>query len=350
MASKQQTPQVQPTGVATPSAAIQQPAAPIQDVNVIVAQASKVGTQRIAVNAAQVPQIQSASVVTTNPTSQQVPGIPLDTNAVVASAPKTSTANPTVNVAQVSSLNNASINPVSNPTVSAVPLTDTNTTQDKSTTNGGNQTVNHLNSVMASQDAHVTGSQLNQDKQNSSDSGTNLPDLLKQSAAQTYANSADSSKTNVSFRQTLSAAAQNSPVPDTKPDISLIAQNIVKEVNVMTQEGKTVVNMKLQPEDLGTVVLRVSSDAGKISAEFNVKTPDARVYLESSIPQMKQALQTNGISLTHLSVNLSNGDSQNRHPQYQAKKQQSKFYVNAAATETVEATRSFGYNTMEVKV
>ncbi len=197
------------------------------------------------------------------------------------------------------------------------------------------------------QEGHAAGAQSDQDKQSSSESDSDLPSLIKQNVGQVYASISDGNK--VSFSRTLSVAAQNSPAPEMKPDINLIAQNIVKEAAVMTQAGKTVVNLKLQPEDLGTVTLRVSSESGKISAEFNVKTPDARAFLETSIPQMKQALETNGITLSHLSVSLSAGDSQNRRPQYQAAKQHARYYADLP-TASSESTRSFGYNTIELKV
>jgi hypothetical protein len=71
---------------------------------------------------------------------------------------------------------------------------------------------------------------------------------------------------------------------------------------------------------------------------------------------MKQMLESNGVSLSHLTVSLSSGESQSKNAQYQyrPKKQQTKYYdaqtAAAAAVSSPELSRSFGYNTMEMKV
>ena len=96
-------------------------------------------------------------------------------------------------------------------------------------------------------------------------------------------------------------------------------------------------------------LLQVASDGDKISAQFSVKTPDARAYLESSVPEIRQSLQTNGISVSHLTVSLSGNDAHSSHPQYKWAKQQQKFSVNVPK-ESDENMRNFGYNTMEMKI
>jgi flagellar hook-length control protein FliK len=234
-------------------------------------------------------------------------------------------------------------------TSSVAPATSLVTPNSDVTNASENHAAGQTDGIVLAQVIRADGSQPGRDKQGASGSGDNLSDLLKQGAVQTYAAASDGSKIDTTFKQAMSAATGNSTASAMKPDTAQIAQSIVKQVNLMAQEGKTVVNMKLQPEDLGTVVLKVASQDGKISAEFNVKTPDARTFLETSIPQMRQSLETNGVSLAHLSVSLSTGDSNGNRPQYQAKKQQPKYY-SGITTELVESARTFGYNTMELKV
>ncbi len=195
------------------------------------------------------------------------------------------------------------------------------------------------------------------------DSGTTLLGRTSRSISELYASTATdgiSSKVE-SFKQTLSGLTHPESVPDemtTKPDALQVAQTVIREARIMTQENKTVMNVKLEPESLGSVVLKVASEDGKISAEFNVRTPDAKVYMEASIPQMKQMLQSNGVSLSHLTVQLSSGESpasEGKQQQYRSKKNRtvqsnaSTFSMDALSG-SVEAARNFGYNTMEVKV
>ncbi len=273
------------------------------------------------------------------------PSIIQDLNGAAVSNVKASVQNAAADAVSISIPASA----VNTSSTVAIPQADPGSQAGNSTGSTTAQPAGRTDAVLTNQNSQVSPVQSNQDKRNTTDSDEGLADMLKQGSAQSLVNASDTGKVGTSFRQALSAATGNSTTSTAKPDAAQIAQSIVKEVNLMTQDGKTVVNMKLEPEDLGTVVLKVASQGGKISAEFNVKTPDARMFLETSIPQMKQALQTNGVSVAHLSVNLSAGDSSNRRPQYQAKKQQQKYYASLPA-EQIEAARNFGYNTMELKV
>lgn len=187
-------------------------------------------------------------------------------------------------------------------------------------------------------------------KQDSTKSDGSQSGTMSGTFADAFGNSTGVTGTTSTFKQSLSAASQNSSgVADAQATPYQVSQTILRGVNMMNEGGNTVVTLKLQPESLGTVSLQVASDSGKISAQFNVGTQDARAALEASIPQMRQMLQSNGISLTHLSVNLNSGESHSSHPQYQPRRHSARFYgVNNSKTE--EALRSFGYNTMEVKV
>ncbi len=192
--------------------------------------------------------------------------------------------------------------------------------------------------------------------QGSLDSGKGQQDASGFGSTRMYAANANNGNPGVSFVQTLSSAPKI--LTNTTPSINLyrLAQGIVKHVSMMTQEGKKIVNMKLEPESLGSVSLQVVSDGGKISAQFNVGSSDARMLLESSMPQLRQMLETNGVTLAHLSVNLSGGESQPRDARngYRPRKQNWKYFSgpteNVAQVGSPEMSRSFGYNTMEMQV
>lgn len=209
--------------------------------------------------------------------------------------------------------------------------------------------------TVSSQPIQTEPVRMNQGGQNSLDSGKNQQDTSSFNSAQVYIAPAANSSPSASFVQTLSAAPQNLTNTTATINLSQLAQGIVKHVSMMTQEGKKIVNMKLEPESLGSVSLQVVSDGGKISAQFNVGTSDARMFLESSMPQMRQMLESNGVTLAHMSVNLTGGESQSRNPQYQYKPRKYNWkYSNDPAKNAVpvgssETSRSFGYNTMEMQ-
>jgi flagellar hook-length control protein FliK len=204
----------------------------------------------------------------------------------------------------------------------------------------------------ASQSSDKTGSKISAvaGKEGSQKSGYDSANLIKQNGSEIYQSISTDPKVDPRFKQELTTAVESKQdVPLSKPDISQVAQTVIREAKMMTQENKTVVNVRLEPESLGSVTLRVASDNGKLSAEFNVKTSDAQAYLETSIPQMKQMLQSNGISLSHLSVSLSGGDSQTKHQQSPAKKNSQRFLMEMES-DPADTVRTFGYNTMELKV
>lgn len=204
------------------------------------------------------------------------------------------------------------------------------------------------------QSVQAQSSRLDQNSQKSNDPGSKTQaDTSNSGSAQINTPAMNTTTPNATFTQSLSSASQSLSRTAETPNLQQLAQGIVKQVTLMTLEGKKIVNVKLQPESLGSLTLQVVSDGGKISAQFSVRTADARAYLEASAPQMKQMLESNGVSLAHLSVNLSGGEFQSGNPRqgYKPGRRQVK-YLNDT-TDTVapaETSRSFGYNTMEMQV
>lgn len=227
------------------------------------------------------------------------------------------------------------------------------TPQDNGTTASPAQSLSPATPAQAGQ-SQVTAT--GQGSQSAANSGKGSADLLKADVSQTYVAIAGQQKASTTFQQTLSAVSENQLATLAKPDTLQLAQNIVKEVSMMSQQGKTIVNMKLEPESLGSVTLQVSSEGGKISAQFDVKTADARAYLEASVPEIRQALETNGVSVSHLGVSLSGGElpAGNQKFGYQPKRQPARYFSGQQEVSMPVSgpgtSRSFGYNTMEMQL
>lgn len=129
-----------------------------------------------------------------------------------------------------------------------------------------------------------------------------------------------------------------------------IAQGILKEAKLMIQDGKSEVSLKLEPESLGSVILKVVSQDGRVSAEFNVRTQDARSYIESALPQMREMLTGNGISMQNMSVNLQGSSAGDREKQNLSWWKSRQHYDYKTSMDIEESIRNFGYNTMEMKI
>ena len=129
-----------------------------------------------------------------------------------------------------------------------------------------------------------------------------------------------------------------------------IAQSILKEAKLMIQDGKSEVSIKLEPESLGSVVLKVASQGGKVSAEFNGRTQDARAYIESALPQMREMLTGSGISMQNMSVNLLGNSITDRNQHNFNRWKGRQHYPYKTPVNIDESIRDFGYNTMEMKI
>ncbi len=314
------------------------------------------GSAGTTVQTGQGAQSSNPAVAPAAPAVQQAQDLPQDLTVQAVKTSAQSGASATVNGQSVQSQVTGSSVAAPASGVSAA-VQSGNTTGQAGTSSG--QTSGSASGTASGQVVQVQGSLQNQSNQDSTSSDKGSSDLLNTNATQAYAAAAANSKGSVTFQQTLSAASQGAQTQPARPDVTQLAQSIVKQANIMSQQGKTVVNMKLQPDALGSVTLQVSSEGGKISAQFNVKTVDARAYLEASVPQIKQVLETNGITVSHLNVSLSGGELQsgNQSFGYQPRRQGGRYpryYSGQAAGQLAvaapEATRSFGYNTMEMQI
>ena len=69
-------------------------------------------------------------------------------------------------------------------------------------------------------------------------------------------------------------------------------------------QGGVEVRLQLHPESLGDVRVRVRWEGGVLSAHLEAGTPQAQAALEGSLPELRSALQAQGIPVEHLQVGL----------------------------------------------
>lgn len=79
---------------------------------------------------------------------------------------------------------------------------------------------------------------------------------------------------------------------------------IVKKADIVLREGHQEMVMKLEPESLGKLNLKIIMENGQITAKFVAESQQVKEVLESSFNQLKDALQEKGVNVQSFSVSV----------------------------------------------
>ncbi|MDF2873728.1 MAG: Flagellar hook-length control protein FliK, partial [Sporomusa sp.] len=85
-------------------------------------------------------------------------------------------------------------------------------------------------------------------------------------------------------------------------DIYQVVDQIVEQSRVVTKLQNTEMVIKLKPEHLGELTLKVVVENGAINASFHSNNPEVRSIIEASLPQLKQDLANNGLKVENVGV------------------------------------------------
>lgn len=125
----------------------------------------------------------------------------------------------------------------------------------------------------------------------------------------------------MSFAETMNAAAPTEAAPvQQAQDPYNVMQQIVDQARLIRSDANTEMVIRLNPEHLGELTLRVAVTAsGAINATFHTENAQVRGLLESSMIQLKQELQQQGLKVNN--VDVQSGLSQDFFAQSQAGQQ-----------------------------
>lgn len=84
-----------------------------------------------------------------------------------------------------------------------------------------------------------------------------------------------------------------------------IVKQIVEQIRVNLQVDTTTLEMHLNPESLGKVLLTVSTKAGVMTANFTVQTEEARLALESQMYTLRETLEQKELKVEAVEVTVS---------------------------------------------
>lgn len=88
-----------------------------------------------------------------------------------------------------------------------------------------------------------------------------------------------------------------------------IVNQIVKKADIILREGHQEIIMKLEPESLGKLNLKVIMENGQITAKFVAESQQVKEVIESSFNQLKDALQEKGVNVQSFSVTVGQDSS-----------------------------------------
>ena len=94
--------------------------------------------------------------------------------------------------------------------------------------------------------------------------------------------------------------------PQQTPQMVQIVEQIVEQIRIHAQADTTTMEMQLNPESLGKVLLTISSRAGMMTANFTVQTEEARMAVESQMYTLRENLEQKELKVDAVEVTVSN--------------------------------------------
>jgi flagellar hook-length control protein FliK len=151
----------------------------------------------------------------------------------------------------------------------------------------------------------------------------------------------------------------NNNIQVSKTDSQLIAKQIdpqqiidtvVKDVTQTLNNHKMELEVKLMPETLGKLTIKVTMEEGKLNANIEVKNIDVKQVIETNLVKMRDDLSQNGINLDKINVFLSDSNQFTEKQEKFFQQQKSNYNLNQdnfEVDEKIDMIRSMGYNTIE---
>lgn len=104
------------------------------------------------------------------------------------------------------------------------------------------------------------------------------------------------------FSSAISAAGQSNQVVGAK-----IINQIVTSVKTHKLENGMGMTIRLDPPNLGTVHLAVTTDDGKVTAHLQAATSEVKQVIETDLPSLKRSLADAGVNVDAISVSVGDG-------------------------------------------
>ena len=88
-----------------------------------------------------------------------------------------------------------------------------------------------------------------------------------------------------------------------------VLKQVTEKMDVSLFDDKSEMVMKLKPDDLGKVTVKINLENGVISAKFLAESEKVKEILESNFNQLKDSLEKQGMMIQEFSVSVDNGEA-----------------------------------------
>ncbi len=107
-------------------------------------------------------------------------------------------------------------------------------------------------------------------------------------------------------QQMVADSVREIAAPQPTPQMVQIVEQIVEQIRIHAQADTTTMEMQLNPESLGKVLLTISTRAGMMTANFTVQTEEARMAVESQMYTLRENLEQKELKVDAVEVTVSN--------------------------------------------
>ena len=137
--------------------------------------------------------------------------------------------------------------------------------------------------------------------QNANTQQGSTTDLGQTSFAVTLDKAQATSESPIDFKAKLESTQQNSTL-EVSEDKLRTARQLVENIRLLQKAGNTEMMIRLKPEHLGEMVLKISLVNGSVNANFHTNNAEARGILEAAMPQLRQELSSSGFKVHDVGV------------------------------------------------
>jgi len=164
-----------------------------------------------------------------------------------------------------------------------------------------------------------------------------MPEKAKATDTPSFAAVLDSQTVHTKSVADSAATTAGAPV---KPDTNNVFGQIVDQAKLISRGNNSEMVIKLNPEHLGELTLKVAIEGGTVSASFHSSNSDVRAVIESTLPQLKQELSNQGLKVDYVGVYASLDQFSPRDHQSNAQQQTIKLKRRGSEQfeEAIEAT------------
>lgn len=135
------------------------------------------------------------------------------------------------------------------------------------------------------------------------------------------------------------------------PPAQKIIDTVFRKISQSISEGKKEIEIKLMPENLGRLTVKIISEEGKLSANIEVKNLEVKQALDAGIVKLKDNLGQSGIFIEQINVSLSDDYYSRSHQEQYFDRETNGSGVDSNFVpeniESGESMKTLGYNTLE---